>query len=169
MKKISILLFLILPMLGMTQTSQLNDVFDKYSGQEGYTSIYITSYMFDLFARVAEDSDEDFEGVTKGLEAIKILTVSGDSTKNTVFFDDLNKALDPKIYKDFMIINDEGQEIIFKVRDEGNKISEFVMIVKDEYEPVLIFLQGDIDLKQVAKMSRSMDIKGFEHLEKIEE
>lgn len=171
MKKIVLIAIAILPMLGMAQESQLNKIFDKYSGQEGYTSVYITSYMFDLFAKVADEEGEDFENVTKGLEAIKILTVSDDlsTDKRSSFYHEIKDALPASVYKDFMIVKDGGQEITFKVKDEGKKISEFVMIVKDEREPVLLFLQGDIDLANLSKMSKSMDIKGFEHLEKVEE
>lgn len=170
MKRFAIILFAILPMLGMAQESSLNDIFNKYSGKEGYTSIHITSYMFELFSKLADESDEDFENVTKGLEAIKIITVSDtDPHKAAVLFEDVNASLAPEVYKDFMIINDGGQEIIFKVRDEGNKISEFVMIVKDPNDPVLLFLLGDIDIANVAKMSKSIDVKGFEHLEKVDD
>jgi hypothetical protein len=161
---------MILPMLGIGQESQLNKLFDKYSGQKGYTSVHITSYMFELFSKIADEDDADFENVTKGLDAIKILTVSDSHTKtNQEFYDEINLALPASVYKDFMIIKEDGQEILFKVRDEGDKISEFVMIVKDPHEPVLLFLQGDIDLAKVAKMSKSMDIKGFEHLEKVDD
>jgi hypothetical protein len=171
MKKLIVLLIAVLPMLGMAQESPLNKIFDKYSGQEGYTSVYITSYMFDLFAKVAQEEAADFEHVTKGLEAIKILTVSSDlsAEKRASFYHEIKNALPPSVYKDFMIVKEGAQEITFKVKDEGNKISEFVMIVKDKHEPVILFLQGDIDLANLSKMSKSMDIKGFEHLEKVED
>jgi len=170
MKKIIFIIAVtIFTMQGMAQESQLNKIFDKYSGQEGYTSIHITSYMFELFAKIAEDDAAEFDNITKGLDAIKILTSDGNEEQRKQFYEDLNKALPASVYKDFMVINDGGQEIIFKVRDEGDKITEFVMIVKDPKEPVLLFLQGDIDLAQVAKMSKSMDIKGFEHLEKVDD
>jgi hypothetical protein len=171
MKKIIVMLLALLPLLGMAQKSQLNSLFDKYSGQEGYTSVYITSYMFDLFSKLADEDEADFENVTKGLKSIKILTISNqlDKSAQDAFYSEIQKALPASVYKDFMIVKDGKQEVAFKVRDEGSKISEFVMIVKDPNEPVLMFLEGDINLKQIAKMSKSMDIKGFEHLEKIEE
>jgi len=171
MKKMIIILFAILSIPGMAQESQLNKIFDTYSGKEGYTSIYITQYMFDLFSKLADENDADFENVTKGLEAIKIITVSSDldAQSKANFGKEIMKNLPPTIYKDFMVIKDGKQEITFKVHDEGGKISEFVMVVNDPNEPLLLFLQGDIDLKKIAKMSKSMDIKGFDKLEKVEE
>lgn len=171
MKKIILICITVLPLISMAQESKLNQIFDKYSGKDGYTSVYITSYMFELFSKIADENEEEFENVTKGIEGIKILTVSDNLDKASIksFYTEINGALPTSTYKDFMIVKDGEQEVTFKVRDDGNKISEFVMIVKDDHEPVLLFLSGDIDLKQISKMSKSMDIKGFEHLEKVEE
>ncbi|HBO76515.1 MAG TPA: hypothetical protein DD653_17790 [Marinilabiliales bacterium] len=171
MKKLVLIFMAFLPILAMAQESKLNQLFDKYSGQEGYTSVYITSYMFELFSKLDDESDAEFENMTKGLEAIKILTVSDglDAKSRELFYQEISSATQQPVYKDFMIVKDGKQEVIFKVREDGKKITEFVMVVKDASEPVLMFLLGDIDLKQISKMSKTMDIKGFEHLEKVEE
>ena len=171
MKTMIILLFAFLTIPGMAQESQLDKLFDTYSGKEGYTSIYITQYMFDLFSKIADENDPDFENVTKGLTGIKIITVSSDldAQSRANFSQEILKNLPATVYKDFMIVKDGKQEITFKVHDEGGKISEFVMVVKDPDEPLLLFLEGDINLKNIAKMSKSMDIKGFDKLEKVEE
>jgi hypothetical protein len=171
MKKVIVILIALLPMLGMAQESQLNTLFDKYSGKEGYTSVYITSYMFELFAKIADESDEEFKNMTKGIKGIKILTVSKNLGNEThqAFYSEIQKALPTNLYNDFMIVKEGTEEIIFKVREAEGKIAEFVMLVKDPNEPVLLFFEGDINLKQIAKMSKTMDVKGFEHLEKVEE
>ena len=107
MKRILIIVVALLPLISMAQDSKLNQIFDKYSGQEGYTSVYITSYMFELFSKLA-DEDEEFDNVTKGLDAIKILTVSDDlnSKKRESFYTEINSALPASVYKDFMIVKD---------------------------------------------------------------
>ncbi len=171
MKKVFAILIALLPVLGMAQESQLNTLFDKYSGKEGFTSVYITSYMFDLFAKISDESDPDLENLTKGIKGIKILTVSKQqgSEMHQAFYNEIQKALPANLYNDFMIVKEGAEEIIFKVRETNGKISEFVMIVKDPNEPVLLFFEGDINLKQIAKMSKTMNVKGFEHLEKVEE
>jgi hypothetical protein len=43
------------------------------------------------------------------------------------------------------------------------------MTVDGLASPVLIYLEGDINLKHISKLSKSMKIDGFEHLEKIDE
>ena len=172
MKKIIIILLVVLsPIWLFAQNSKLNDFFDKYSGQEGYTSVYITKYMFELFAKISDEKeDKEFKELTSKLNAIKILTA--DSTMEVrnggKFQKELLQILPKSNYKDLMIIKEGKQDIRFLIREEKSKISELVMIITGQGEAVLIFLEGDIDLKNVSKLSKSMKIKGFEHLEKVD-
>ncbi len=173
MKKTIIMLLVVLsPVWLMAQNSKLNDFFDKYSGQEGYTSVYITKYMFELFAKISdEQEDKEFKEMTSKLNAIKILVA--DSLKELrnggKFQKELLQILPKTNYKDLMIVKEGRQNIRFLIREEKSKISELVMIVTGDDDPVLMFLEGDIDLKSISKMSKSMTIKGFEHLEKVDD
>ncbi|RLD84879.1 MAG: hypothetical protein DRJ07_04345, partial [Bacteroidetes bacterium] len=85
------------------------------------------------------------------------------------FQKELLQILPKTNYKDLMIIKEGRQDIRFLIREENSKISELVMIITGEDDPVLIFLEGDINLKNISKMSKSMKIKGFEHLEKVDD
>ena len=68
-----------LPMLLAAQ-SPADELFDKYSGQDGYTSVYITQHMFSLFADVETEEDESgFLDLVKNLDRIKILAVDDES------------------------------------------------------------------------------------------
>lgn len=172
MKKILIILVLMSPAVLFAQNSQLNTFFDKYSGQEGYTSVYITKYMFDLFAKITdEQEDKEFHELTSKLNSIKILTADSAKEVNTgkKFEKELLKILPKTNYKDLMIVKDGKQNIRFLIREEKSKIAELVMIVTGQGDAVLMFLEGDIDLKSISKLSKSMKITGFEHLDKIDE
>jgi hypothetical protein len=72
-------------------------------------------------------------------------------------------------YKELMIVKEEGQDIQFLVRENGDKISELLLIVSGEGENVLMSIQGDIDMKNISKLAGAMDIEGMERLEKIDE
>lgn len=173
MKKVIIMLLVVLsPVWLLAQNSKLNDFFNKYSGQEGYTSVYITKYMFELFAKISdEQEDKEFKELTSNLNSIKILTADSlmEARNGGKFQKELLQILPKTNYKELMIIKEGKQDIRFLIREEKSKISELVMIVTGQGEPVLIFLEGDINLKNISKLSKSMKIKGFEHLEKIDD
>ena len=166
-----ILVILLFPMLTMAQETPANKLFEKHSGQEGYTSIYITKYMFELFKKVANDDDEkDFKDVTSKLTSIKILTIDSafNAESDRSFNKELLASLPKATYKDLMVIKDGKQTVRFLINEKNNKISEFLMVVYGDGDPVLIFLEGDIDLKQVSKLSKTMNVKGFEYLKDVD-
>ncbi len=172
MKKFNLILLFMLPIWVFSQDSHLDNLFDKYSGQEGYTSVYITKYMFELFAELDTEKEvEDFNDVTSQLNAIKILTTNNKADKKQVanFKKEMLKSLSSKEYQDLMIVKEGKQDVTFKIRKNAGKITELLMLVSDELETVLIYLSGDINLKKISKLSKSMKVNGLEHLSKIKQ
>ena len=170
MKK-ALLIFLIIatPLLTVAQSSPVNRIFDKYSGKEGYTSVVVTKAMFDLFQTVSNDgSDKDFKDITARLNSIKILTMETKDNANTgnEFYKEMIRAFAMPDYQDLMTVNDAGEEVKFLIRKKGDEIVELVMVVGGT-DPCLIAMDGDINLKQVSKLSKSMNIKGFDHLNNV--
>jgi len=53
------------------------------------------------------------------------------------------------------------------VRETNGRISELIMAITGEDEPFLMIIQGDIDLAKISKISKSMDIEGFDNLENV--
>lgn len=174
MKKILIIFICFLPVSSFAQESELNTFFEKYSGKEGYTSVQITEYMFNLFRKIDagnEEEDNEFKDVVSKLTSIKILTVDSamDARMDQKFSKELRAALPKKIYKNLMIVKDGNETITFLIKEKGAKISEFVMTVDGPNSSVLIFLEGDISLNQISKLSKSMNINGFKHLDKVKD
>jgi len=172
LKKTAIALMLILPVFGFSQ-SPADELFDKYSGEDGYTSVYITQHMFELFADIDNAEDEEqFTDLVKGLKCIKILSVEDDSTKapvNVNFYDEIMEDFPKQKYEELMVVKKKGQDIQFLIWKDGKIIKELLMIVGGEDDNALISIQGDINLKTISKLSKTMNIDGMENLEKIEE
>ena len=61
------------------QNSAVDKVFDKYSGKDGYTTVYISSFMFNMLNSLESDDPEynEFKKATAGIQSIKILTQDG--------------------------------------------------------------------------------------------
>jgi len=171
MKRITLTFFMFISLLTTAQETPALKFFDKYSGQEGYTSIYITKYMFDFFEKVSnDDEDKEFHEITSKLNAIKILTLDSaiNADKSVKFNSELSQNLPKSDYKQMMVVKDGKQTINFIIKEKSNKISEFLMIVYGDGDPVLIILEGDINLKNISKLSKTMDINGFKYLDKID-
>ncbi|MCB2221076.1 MAG: DUF4252 domain-containing protein [Bacteroidetes bacterium] len=152
--------------------SPADALFDKYSGQDGFTSVYITQHMFSLFADIETEEDESgFLELVKNLNSIKILSVDHDSTAVAPmvnFYDEIMKNFPKGKYEELMVVKKKDQDVTFYIRKEGNKIAELLMVVGGKDDNALISIQGDIDLKTISKLSKTMNIDGMENLEEIE-
>ncbi|MCB2196114.1 MAG: DUF4252 domain-containing protein [Bacteroidetes bacterium] len=168
MKKVIVnLIFILIPMMLLAQKTPVDELFDKYSGKEGFTSVYITSYMFSMFTDV-ETNDPEFDELMKNLKAIKILATDETYNGNANFYKEIIDKLPMDQYKELMVIKEKDQDVKFLINEKDGKIVELLLIAGGKDENALISIQGNIDLKNISKLSKSMQIEGLEHLEEID-
>ena len=156
-------------LLTMGQTSAVDKVFDKYSGKEGYTTVFISSFMFNMLNSLETDDPEfdEFKKATAGIQSIKILTQDGGDSE--AFGAELLEMLPRSEYKEMMVVKDQDEDVLFLAREENGKITEFLLIVSGGGEDALIAIQGDIDLESISSIASGLDMPGFENLEDIED
>ncbi len=168
MKKLLFSLFVItLPLALNAQNTPVDELFEKYSGKEGFTSVYITSYMFSMFADI-ETSDPEFDDLMKNLTGIKILATDDSYNGSANFYKEIIDKLPMSKYKELMVIKEKDQDVKFLINEKDGKIIELLLIAGGKDDNALISIQGNIDLKNISKLSKSMQIDGLKHLEEID-
>jgi hypothetical protein len=173
MKTVAIMAGFLGLVMGVNAQSIMDKLYDKYSGTEGYTSVYISKYMFDMFRNDEANvkSQEDMEQIISNLNCIKILVTDDDpATRAPVnLYQEIMKVLPSSPYKEVMVVKEKDQDIKFYAKEEKNKVIELLLVIGGKEESVLISIQGNIDMKNISKLAKSMNIEGMENLEKIEE
>ena len=171
MKKIIIIYVLAVITISLWSQSPADKVFDRYSGAEGFTTVYITKYMFDLFKDMENNnvSDEMQEAISR-LNSIKILATDDDpETKTSInLYDEVMKNLPQEEYKELMVIKEQDENVRFLIREKDDKVVELLLLVGSPDESAMISIQGDIDMKNIARITKSLSIEGMEKLEKME-
>ena len=171
MKKIIIFIALAVITVKSNSQSPVDRFFDRYSGTEGFTTVYITKYMFDMFRDIENtEGDKEMEEVIGKLNSIKILATDDDpNTKTSInLYDEVLKTLPKSEYKELMVIKEQNENVIFLIREKDNKVTELLLLVGSPDESVIISIQGDIDMKNISRIAKSMNIEGMDKLEKIE-
>ena len=168
-KTIAMSMILLIGMVMFGQKSAVDKVFDKYSGKEGYTTVYISSFMFNLLSSLETDDPEynEFKKATSGIKEIKILTQDGGDSES--FGKELLEMLPRSEYKEMMKVKEEGEEVLFLARESGGKITEFLLIVSGGSDDVLIAITGDIDLESLSSIASGLDMPGMENLDDLNE
>jgi len=154
------------------QHNKLLDFFDQYQGKDGFTTVYITPKMFQLFSDLDVD-DEDFKDVSEAvnmLKGIRILVMDsvGSLTYNPLkMYDEVARAASNINYEDLMIVKDGDTDVKFMIRENAKIIEELLLLVGDKEQFVFISLLGNIDLKKLSSLSESIDVQGLDYLDQL--
>ncbi|MEM9918243.1 MAG: DUF4252 domain-containing protein [Bacteroidota bacterium] len=159
-----------------TQTSAqdgdaISKYFEQYVENEDFTVVYVSPKMFEILGKLELDHLEDQEAqiamdMASRLKSIRVLTTEIDPGH---YYEEAVNKINTNEYESLVKVRDEGENINLMIKDNGGDIiTEMLVIVGGEDEFVLVSLIGDIDLKNISKLSKTMNIKGIEHLEKAE-
>ncbi|MBX2846176.1 MAG: DUF4252 domain-containing protein [Saprospiraceae bacterium] len=156
--------------LAQAQNNSAHKLFDKYEDQDGFTSVIISEYAFQLLANVMEGEEEAFEEAARMITGVRIL-VAEDAAKGPSFLADLEKTFNFKTggYQPLMTVKSDGDQVLFYLREQGKKITEFVLLVQEPTSPVMILIEGnDIDLKKLKNIAGNTEIDLLDELDDIE-
>lgn len=159
---------LCLTLLMLAQSGPVEEMFNKYSEKPGFTVVSISSKMLSMFAN--KDTEiEDADDIISRLKSIKILSVDDSLlNKNLNFYSELSKKLDLSVYEELMVVK-EGPDITkFLIKQTGNTISELLVIIGGPGGNSLISIKGDLNLKNISDLSKSLDMQELKKLNKIE-
>lgn len=169
MKRIALLTAILAFTVSVTGQKQdaIEKYFSSYSESDDFTKVTVSSKMFELFAHIegTNEEEQDMLETISGLHGMRMVTASTPDEGDTKYKNAL-KALGSE-FEVLMEVEDDQEDITIFIKEESGMINELVIIGGGQ-EFFILSLLGDIDLKQVAKLSRTIQIGGMEHLENID-
>lgn len=152
------------------QNSSIASLFDKYADNEAFTKVTVNSKMFNLFTEFEPD-DPDTKEMAQAISKLKGLRIlAADSITNaSKYYREAKASIQKSNMEELMSIRDGKDDMVFLIQEEGGKISELLMLVGGDYKFIAMSLFGEIDLKQISKLSKGMKINGMQYLENIDE
>ena len=172
----------------MSVASFSQSVFDKFEDQEGVISIILNQKMFKMLGTMGMDLDDpemkEYVEMVKNITGFKVFT-TGDSKISADMKATVAKYLKSSDLEELMRIKDGEQTVNFYVKEgkDENHVKELLMFItglkemtkdqdiefngeKRELETVIMALTGDIDLRQISKLTNQMNIPGGDQLKK---
>jgi hypothetical protein len=169
MKKVISMLSLLLFVGALSAQSLISSSFSDYEENENYTRVSISKKMFSIMANLnPEDADEkELIQTVSNLDGLKIIVADSSDNPAALFKDSMKRV--PSRFEELMTVNEQNEKIIFMIDESNGVVNELIMILTANDQFVLLDLYGKIDLNQIAKLSRKMNIDHLDKLEKIEE
>ena len=165
-------------------------IFDKYEDHPDVASVVVNQKMFSMLASIDIDmdnpEDQKMMDMVKKITGLKVFT-TGNTEVSADMSATVNRYLKSSQLEELMRIKDGDQTVKFYVKEgkDENHVKELLMFVnglkemtsgqditingeRREFESVLLTLTGDIDLRQISKLTNSMDLPGGDQLKKAE-
>lgn len=185
MKKLVVILAIALaPIVTFGQS-----VFDKFEDMDGVTSVIVNQKMFkmlmDLQIQTDDPEAQEMIDLVGKITGLKVLT-TGDEKISADMNSTFSSYLKSSNLQELMRIKDGEQTVKFYVKEgkDDNHVKELLMFVnglkeitkgqdiningkKREIETVILSLTGDIDLRQISKLTNKMNVPGGDQLKKV--
>ena len=169
MKKLFITIAIIMASLATyAQGTVVNKYFNQLADNDKFTKVSISSKMFSLFTELeaGSEAEEEFLKAVSKLKGLKV--IASDSIGNAAkMYNQALKDVDAAGYDELMSVQDAEENMRFSIKESGGKIEELLMVVGGKKRFVLLSLYGEIDLKNISKIARSMNVGGLDNLSKI--
>ena len=174
MKKIAILIALFIAPLAINA----QNFWSSFENDDDVSSVVITKKMFKLLSRIDLDTDDqevnDFMDLVENLENIKIFTTDQTNIASKMSSSVTSYIGGDKGLSELMRVKDDGNNIKFYSREgkSENYVSELLMFLEGtengKNQTVVMSITGNIDLRQISKLTKNLDIPGSDAIKQLE-
>lgn len=172
MKKfIAVILVLGAGNFAFSQGTVMTKYFEKFSGNEDFTKVSVSSKMFSLFTEMDANTDDQKEFLDaisklKGLKAVVGENV--EAAESQKLYNSVAADFDKEGYEELMTITDAEENVKISIKESDGKISELILVAGGKSKFAILSLYGEIDLKKISKLASSMSIHGMQHLKNLD-
>lgn len=152
------------------QNDAIAKFFTKYQSDESFSQVTISGKMFSMMANLSGETEEEkamIASISK-IKGLKILSKS-EARNSRELYKEAISMIPTNTFEELMAIRDKDKDMKFFTKESGGKISELVMVMGGNEEFMVLTLFGEIDLKDISKIGKSVNIDGLENLEKVKD
>jgi len=142
--------------------------FSKYENLPGVSTVVINKNMFKLMSQLDLDSEDEeiqqYVDLINNMREIKIFKTDKEDIRRDLAQDANNYAKNNKL-EELMRVQEDGKKISFmyKPGSKDEEIEQLFMMVDgmdSENETIVIVINGLINLKQVSRLAKDLDVPG---------
>ncbi|MDR1601382.1 MAG: DUF4252 domain-containing protein [Tannerella sp.] len=121
-------------------------LFDRFAGQDGVSSVYISKAMFEMLPSLGDVGDIQLSHLKK-ISGINILSTEREDVRGEMR--KTFKALITDKHEELMRIRDGSEDITFHVRKNGTDIEELIMLIDGSGKFTVIQIRGLFSLQDI--------------------
>jgi hypothetical protein len=166
MKKLVFGFVVIVLSIHVSAQDPVQDVFNRYAGKEGFTTVNITGEMLKMLFEIDKGCNHRHDHSTR-INEIRILAQEEGFETDVDFHELIYDKINRNEYKELMTVRESDEKVNILAKENQGIITDFLLVVSGD-ENVLISIKGNIVLNELDDLSESFDMKGFEMLKMLE-
>jgi len=152
-----IVLAIAFPAFLLAQNSAVDDLFSKYKGKEGVTTVQISPELFQIVKAMEIEEIDEHDIPFDKIASVKILTIEDEEGFEGVnFYTEIKKDLDVDDFAEVLTVDDGGETVRMWMKAENSVVSEFLLIVGGD-DNVLIYITGNFNMNDLEGLAESFD------------
>ncbi len=118
-----------------------------------------------------DGNTEDEKAMISAISKIKGLKIlkKDDARNSRELYKEALSMVPAGQFEELMTVRDKDKDMKFFTKESGGKISELVMVLGGNEEFLVMSLFGEIDLKEMGKIGKSVNIDGLQNLDKMKD
>lgn len=156
MKRIALVIMMIIASNIVFAQAFIDEVFSKYSGKPGFTTVIITPQLFKLLSFIDKD-DPELQKLSEKMNSLRILV---SDRKTAGFTNEVRGKMDKLNYLNIMEVIEGSQKVNFYIQQKGDMITDFLLLSVDDSEEVLLSITGNLKLDELTELGNSKSWNG---------
>lgn len=156
MKRIVLIIIAIaVPAFMMAQSSAVDNLFNKYKGKDGITTVQISPELFQVMNAMDIEEMDNNEIPFDKVSSVKILTIEDEAANEGInFYDEIKGDLKTDDFAEVMTVDDGGETVRMWMKADKGQVLEFLLIVGGD-DNVLVYITGNFNMSDLEGLAES--------------
>lgn len=164
-KLLALTVALFFSVMGFAQNDAINAFFKQYETNEKFTLVSISPKMFKMMTKVKwDDVEPKVKTLISNLTSFRLIATEENCLQ---YYNEAIKKFNFTSYEEILTVRDKNENVRFFTKENGNIISELVMLVGGKDNFVLMCLTGNIDLDSIGQLGANVNVKGLDNLKAL--
>ena len=133
-----------------------NSIYNKYSGKQGVSSVYISPSMFKMMKSLPEveiydDKDVHFEQIIKSFEGMYVIEVENVALVKSMI-SDVESMIAKGNLELLMEVKEPDETVRIYVEKEGDMFKKFIMLEREDDSATFISIDAQMPQEAVAEL-----------------
>lgn len=154
MKKLLVIAAVTLFSIAATAQNSFDDIYSKYRGKSGFTSISMGNELL-RFAAAMDPDDEELQELPNKIKGLRLLVSDKESQSLT---DDINRAIKASDYLNIMEVIEDDDVVKFYAKSGASEFCGFAMhVYSSDGEQVILTIEGDFTTDDLVKLGQNKE------------